>query len=75
MPTCLTLRNGQILATFDSSFFARLKLATTELAGRKNMIEAMMAAFELANVEMLVIAMPEAVVKECSTALLRKWNC
>ncbi|MEO6607010.1 MAG: ATP-binding protein [Aestuariivirga sp.] len=52
-----------------------MKLATTELAGRKNMIEAMMAAFELANVEMLVISMPEAVVKECSTALLRKWNC
>lgn len=75
MPTCQPIRNGQILATLDSSFFARLKLATTELAGRKNMIEAMMAAFELANVEMLVIAMPEAVVRECSTALLRKWNC
>ncbi len=39
------------------------------------MIEAMMAAFELANVEMLVIAMPEAIVRECSSALLRKWNC
>jgi signal transduction histidine kinase len=75
MPTWPTIRNGQILATLDSSFFAKLKPATTELAGRKNMIEAMMAAFELANVEMLVIAMPEAVVKECSTALLRKWNC
>ena len=39
------------------------------------MIEDLVAAFELANVEMLVIAMPDAVVKECSTALLRKWNC
>ncbi len=75
MPTCQAIRNGQILATLDSSFFARLKPATTELAGSKKMIEAMMAAFELANVEMLVIAMPEAVVRECSTALLRKWNC
>ena len=75
MPIQAAIRNGEILATFDSSFFARLKFATTELAGRKNMIEAMMAAFELANVEMLVISMPEAVVKECSTALLRKWNC
>lgn len=75
MPNWLAIRNGQVLATIDSSFFARLKLATTVFAGRKNMIEAMMAAFELANVEMLVIAMPEAMVRECSTALLRKWNC
>ncbi len=39
------------------------------------MIEALVTAFELANVDVMVIKLPEAVVKEVSTALLSKWNC
>jgi PAS domain S-box-containing protein len=39
------------------------------------MIEALVTAFELANIEMLVVSMPEAVIMDVSTAILRKWNC
>ena len=39
------------------------------------MIEALVAAFELANVDVMVVKMPEATVQEVSTALLTKWNC
>jgi PAS domain S-box-containing protein len=39
------------------------------------MIEALVTAFELANIEMIVVKMPEATVKEVSAAILRKWNC
>ena len=39
------------------------------------MIEALVAAFELANVDVMVVNMPDATVKEVSTALLTKWNC
>jgi signal transduction histidine kinase len=39
------------------------------------MIEALVKAFELANIETLVVAMPEAIIKDVSTAILRKWNC
>jgi hypothetical protein len=39
------------------------------------MIDALVKAFELANIETLVVSMPEAIVKEASTAVLRKWNC
>ena len=39
------------------------------------MIEALVTAFELANIEMLFVSMPEAIVKNVSTALLRRWNC
>jgi signal transduction histidine kinase len=39
------------------------------------MIDALVKAFELANIETLVVSMPEAIVKDASTAILRKWNC
>jgi PAS domain S-box-containing protein len=39
------------------------------------MIKALVAAFELANIEMIVVSMPDAIVKDVSTAVLRKWNC
>jgi hypothetical protein len=39
------------------------------------MIDALINAFEMANTEILLIAMPEAVIKDVSTALLRRWNC
>jgi PAS domain S-box-containing protein len=39
------------------------------------MIDALINAFEMANTEVLHIAMPEAVIKDVSTALLRRWNC
>ena len=39
------------------------------------MIEALVTAFELANIEMIVVSMPEAIVKDASTAILRKWSC
>ena len=39
------------------------------------MIDVLINAFELANIEVLLIAMPEAEIKDVSTALLRKWNC
>jgi signal transduction histidine kinase len=39
------------------------------------MIEALVTAFEVANVDVMVVNMPEATVKEISTALLTKWNC
>ncbi len=39
------------------------------------MINALVKAFELANIETLVVSMPEAIVKDVSTAILRKWNC
>lgn len=39
------------------------------------MIDALINAFEMANSEILLIAMPEAVIKDVSTALLRRWNC
>jgi PAS domain S-box-containing protein len=39
------------------------------------MIEALVTAFELANIEMIIVSMPEAIVKDVSTAILRKWNC
>ena len=38
------------------------------------MIEALITAFELANIEVLVVSVPDAVVKNISSALLRKWN-
>ena len=39
------------------------------------MIDALVQAFELANIETIVVSMPEAIVKDVSTAVLRKWNC
>ncbi len=39
------------------------------------MIDALVAAFELANVDSMVVSLPDAVVREVSTALLHKWNC
>ncbi len=39
------------------------------------MIEALVSAFELANIEMIIVSMPEAIIKDVSTAMLRKWNC
>ncbi|MDE2385627.1 MAG: PAS domain-containing protein [Alphaproteobacteria bacterium] len=39
------------------------------------MLDALVAAFELANVDIMVVNLPDAVVKEVSTALLKKWNC
>ena len=39
------------------------------------MIEALVTAFELANIEMIVVSMPEAIVKDASSAILRKWSC
>jgi len=39
------------------------------------MIDALINAFEIANTEIIHIAMPEAVIKDASTALLRRWNC
>ena len=39
------------------------------------MIDALVTAFELANVDVMALKLPEAVVKEVSTALLAKWNC
>ncbi len=39
------------------------------------MIDALVQAFELANIETIVVSMPEAVVKDVSSAVLRKWNC
>jgi signal transduction histidine kinase len=39
------------------------------------MIDALVSAFELANIETLVVAMPEAIVKDVSSAVLRKWGC
>ena len=39
------------------------------------MIDALVKAFELANIETLIVSMPEAIVKDVSTAILRKWNC
>jgi PAS domain S-box-containing protein len=32
-------------------------------------------AFETANVEMLVVSLPEAVIADTTSALIRKWNC
>jgi signal transduction histidine kinase len=39
------------------------------------MIEALVTAFELANIEMIIVSMPEAIIKDISGAILRKWNC
>ncbi|MDE2446960.1 MAG: PAS domain-containing protein, partial [Alphaproteobacteria bacterium] len=39
------------------------------------MINALISAFELANTEVLHVAMPDAHIKDISSALLRKWNC
>ncbi len=39
------------------------------------MIDALVTAFELANIEMLVVSMPEAIVRDASSAILRKWTC
>ena len=39
------------------------------------MINAMVAAFELANVDVMLVHLPDAIVQEVSTALLTKWNC
>jgi PAS domain S-box-containing protein len=39
------------------------------------MIDALVKAFELANIETMVVSMPEAIVKDVSSAVLRKWNC
>ena len=39
------------------------------------MIDALVNAFELANVDVMVISLPDATIKEVSTALLSKWNC
>ena len=39
------------------------------------MIDALINAFEIANIEVLHVAMPEAIIKDISTALLRRWNC
>jgi signal transduction histidine kinase len=39
------------------------------------MIEALVTAFELANIEMIIVSMPEAIIKDVSGAILRKWNC
>ena len=39
------------------------------------MNDALLNALEIANIEVLHIAMPEAAIKDVSTALLRKWNC
>ena len=39
------------------------------------MIDALINAFEIANIETLLIAMPEAIIKDVSSALLRRWNC
>ncbi len=39
------------------------------------MIDALLDAFEIANIEVLHVAMPEAIIKDVSPALLRKWNC
>jgi len=39
------------------------------------MIDALVAAFELANVDSMVVSLPDAEVREVSTALLQKWNC
>lgn len=39
------------------------------------MIDALINAFEIANIEVLHVAMPEAIIKDVSTALLRRWNC
>ena len=39
------------------------------------MTDALIAALELANIEVLALAMPQATVQEVSTALLRRWNC
>jgi PAS domain S-box-containing protein len=47
----------------------------TDHPRRNPMIEALVTAFELANIEMIVVSMPDATVKDVSTAILRKWNC
>ena len=39
------------------------------------MIENLVKALELANVEAAVVALPEAVISEVTTALLQAWNC
>ena len=39
------------------------------------MIENLVKALELANVEAAVVALPEAVISEVTTALLNSWNC
>lgn len=39
------------------------------------MIEALVTAFELANIEMVIVSMPDAIVVNVSTPILRKWNC
>ena len=38
-------------------------------------ISQIMNAFELANLEALSIALPDATIREVTTATLRKWNC
>ena len=39
------------------------------------MIDALINAFEIANIEVLHVAIPEAIIKDVSPALLRRWNC
>ncbi len=39
------------------------------------MIDALLTAFELANVDVMIVTLPETTVREVSTALLSKWNC
>jgi signal transduction histidine kinase/CheY-like chemotaxis protein len=39
------------------------------------MIDALVAAFELANVDSIVVSLPDVMVREVSSALLAKWNC
>ncbi len=39
------------------------------------MIEALITAFEVANIDVMVVSMPDAIVKDVSIALLKKWNC
>ena len=39
------------------------------------MLDALINAFEIANIEVLHCAMPEAIIKDVSSALLRRWNC
>jgi PAS domain S-box-containing protein len=75
MPFCDIPRNGSILINTCFILCGENSGQPSHSSTAETMIEALVTAFELANIEMIVVSMPEAIVKDVSTAVLRKWNC
>ncbi len=51
------------------------KFQGTGVARMQSNIQDLVKAFELANIEMLALSSPDAVIVGATTATLRKWNC